>query len=478
MEFVVQGLGYFQQAPGSASPPSLGSMEIPSLIDKADLLNKRKQTIGSKCQIFYQNDPFVVSRGAMQYLYDENDEKFVDCISNVQHVGHCHPTVVESICRQVGMATCNVRFVSPLLTQCAEEILKTVEGTGLDTILFCNSGSEANDLAVRLARDYTKQHDVVVLDHAYHGHLTTTMEMSPYKFDHGCTIKQPEWVHVAPTPDVYRGKHRLSDENLINDAALHVAGQQYAQDVKDILVQNESNGRHVGAYIAEALQSCGGQIIPPKGYMTSVAKHIRAHGGVMIIDEVQTGFGRIGDKFWAHQLHNDGFVPDILTMGKPMGNGFPVAAVVTRKEIADSLGGAVGYFNTYGGNPVACAAVLGVMKVIREERLLDHSKQMGILFEKELNNLQSKHECIGDVRGVGMFWGLDLVTDRKSRQPATELALALIMKLRQEHNILLNADGPYCNILKYKPPLCFNEEDLKLSITALDTALSELETKF
>uniref|UniRef100_A0AC34QE14 Uncharacterized protein n=1 Tax=Panagrolaimus sp. JU765 TaxID=591449 RepID=A0AC34QE14_9BILA len=473
MDLIIQACGYFSHHQGNTT---VAGLELPSSgLNKADLLKKRSTTIGSKCQIFYQDDPFVVSRGSMQYLYDESGRKFIDCISNVQHVGHCHPTVVENICKQVATSTCNVRFVSSLLTECAEEVLKTLAGTGLDTILFCNSGSEANDLAVRLARDFTKHHDVVVLDHAYHGHLTTTMQLSPYKFDHGCTIKQPEWVHVAPTPDVYRGKHRLSDENLNNKDALYEAGQKYADDVNEVIQNAENQGRNVAAYLAEALQSCGGQIIPPKGYMTKVAEHVHAHGGIMIIDEVQTGFGRIGKQFWAHQLHDDGFVPDILTMGKPMGNGFPVAAVVTRKEIADALGGNVGYFNTFGGNPVACAAVLGVMKVLREDNLLEHSKRMHHEFERELMQLKEKHECIGDIRGVGMFWGIDLVTDRKSRNPATDFALNLIMKLRKEHGILLNADGPYSNILKYKPPLCFNEEDLISSVQALDKALTEME---
>jgi ethanolamine-phosphate phospho-lyase len=472
MDFVVQACGFFQTFNDTAKG-ALG-WPIPPLLNKKELLTKRENFIGSKCQLFYQNDPFVVTRGSMQYLYDEIGRKFTDCISNVQHVGHCHPTVVDSICKQVATATCNTRFVSPLLTECAEELLKTVAGTGLDTVLFCNSGSEANDLAVRLARDYTKHQDVIVLDHAYHGHLTTTMQMSPYKFDHGCTIPQPEWVHKAPVPDVFRGRHRLGDEELNCEDALLVAGQAYANDVRDIIKAAEANGRNVSAFLAEALQSCGGQIIPPEGYMTSVAKYVREHGGIMIIDEVQTGFGRIGDKFWAHQLHNDGFVPDIITMGKPMGNGFPVAAVVTRKEIADSLGGAVGYFNTYGGNPVACAAVLGVLKVIKDENLLEHSKMMGKEFERELNNLKEKHECVGDVRGVGMFWGIDLVKDRKTREPATELALNLIMKLRKEYNVLLNADGPHSNILKYKPPLCFNENDLIQSVQALDQALTAL----
>lgn len=313
------------------------------------------------------------------------------------------------------------------------------------------------------------------------------MELSPYKFDHGSSVSQPEWVHVAPCPDVFRGKHRLADKDLSNEEMLYQAGKQYSEDVKAILVDVESRNRGVAAYFAEALQSCGGQVIPPKDYFKDVASHVRNHGGLMVIDEVQTGFGRIGSKYWAHQLYDDGFIPDIVTMGKPMGNGFPVSAVATRKEIADALGGAVGYFNTvkahfqkqfkllsfqYGGNPVACAAVISVMKVVKEENLLDHSQKMGEKLEVALRELQTKHECIGDIRGVGLFWGIDLVKSRQTREPDHELALATILALRKSFGILLNADGPYTNILKIKPPLCFNADNILETVTAVDQVLT------
>ncbi|CAJ0558565.1 unnamed protein product, partial [Mesorhabditis spiculigera] len=484
MSFFVQAMGYYNTDSKTSEGVTATETNIktfdadfqnephPAKRSKKEELEKRKQCIGSKCQIFYKDDPLMVSRASMQYIYDEGGKKYLDCISNVQHVGHCHPVVVDSITRQLQTSTCNVRFVSSQLTDCAEQILATLPG--LDTVLFCNSGSEANDLALRLARDFTKHTDAIVIDHAYHGHVTTTMEMSPYKFDHGSTVKQPEWVHVAACPDVYRGKIRLNDEERLQEEKQKEAGVKYAESVKELIDQAVSNNRSVAAYFAEALQSCGGQVIPPKGYFQNVAKHVRGHGGVMVIDEVQTGFGRMGKTFWAHQIDDNGFTPDILTMGKPMGNGFPVSAVVTRKEIADSLGGSVGYFNTYGGNPVACAAVLGVLKVIREENLLEHSEEVGAEFKKSLTALKEKHECVGDIRGVGMFWGVDIVKDRKTREPDTKLALALILKLRQEREILLNADGPHENILKFKPPLCFTTENVKESISALSAVLTEM----
>jgi 4-aminobutyrate aminotransferase-like enzyme len=474
MDLLVQALGYFNTNTNNNNTDTLAKPVIAnvSVANKKELLEKRRRLIGSKCQIFFEEDPFVVTKASMQYLYDESGRRFLDCISNVQHVGHCHPSVVEAISSQLATSTCNVRFVSSKLTECAEELLKTLPG--LDTVLFCNSGSEANDLAVRLARDYTQQNDVIVLDHAYHGHLTTTLAMSPYKFDHGCSVKKPDWVHVAPTPDVYRGVHRLSNEDLPSETKRTQLGSAYATDVKNIIENVERNGRSVGAFIAEALQSCGGQVLPPKGYWQELSAHVHQHGGVVIIDEVQTGFGRVGETFWAHQLHRDGFMPDIVTMGKPMGNGFPVAAVATRKEVADTLGGGVGYFNTYGGNPVACAAVLGVLNAIKSDDLLRHSQKMGHSFEQQLGELQLKHDCIGDVRGVGMFWGLDMVTDRITREPATRLARDVVLKLRQEHNVLLSSDGPHVNILKFKPPLCFNEEDLRQAVEALDIVLTEL----
>ncbi|ETN82478.1 aminotransferase, class III [Necator americanus] len=418
---------------------------------------KKSVFFRSKCQIFYQDDPFMVSRASMQYLYDEAGKQYVDCISNVQH---------------------ELVIIFPYLYDFLAKIKRKWFFDAVYSLwekFMWNFRSEANDLALRLARDYTGHTDAIVIDHAYHGHVTTTMQMSPYKFDHGSSLPQPEWVHVAPCPDVYRGEYRLTDEELNNPEKLAKAGVYYSDAVRNIIEKAESNGRTVAAYFAEALQSCGGQVIPPAGYFLDVAKHVRTHGGVVVIDEVQTGFGRVGKKYWAHQLYDDGFCPDIVTMGKPMGNGFPVSAVVTTKKIADTLGGSVGYFNTYGGNPVACAAVLSVMKVIRDEHLLEHSQEMGEEFEKELNQLKKKYKCIGDVRGVGLFWGIDIVKDRATREPDQKLALALILKLRRERGILLNADGPYSNILKIKPPLCFNKQNLIDTINALDRTLAEMD---
>uniref|UniRef100_A0A183C8Q1 Alanine--glyoxylate aminotransferase 2-like n=1 Tax=Globodera pallida TaxID=36090 RepID=A0A183C8Q1_GLOPA len=344
---------------------------------------------------------------------------------------------------------------------------------------FRRGESEANDLALQLARDWTGAEDVIVLENAYHGHLTTTVQMSPYKFDRGSSIKQPEWVHVGPAPDLYRGKYRHADEDFGDEKKRSELNRKYVDDIRRILERATAEGRRVAAFIAEAMQSCGGQVVPPRGYFRQVAEVVRAHGGVVIVDEVQTGFGRVGDTFWAHQLDGeDGeFVPDIVTIGKSMGNGYPIAAVVTRKEIADKHCGAVNYFNTYGGNPASCAAALSVLRVIREENLLEHCRKMGELFRKELNGLKERHKSVGDVRGAGMFWGVDLVKSRCTREPNSELAHKLILKLKREDGVLLSTDGPYGNILKFKPPLCFGVADLRESVNALDKALGELSNE-
>ncbi|VDD94882.1 unnamed protein product [Enterobius vermicularis] len=454
-------------------PPACATSSS-GVLHRKDLLEKRSKYIGNKCEIFYKTNPLVVTKAYMQYLYDENSNCFIDCNSNVQHVGHCNPTVNSAINEQLSLSSCNIRLVSSKLTECAEKLLETLPG--LETVFFCNSGSEANDLALQLARDYTKNTDAIVLEHAYHGHVTSTMQLSPYKFEHGGSITKPEWVHVAPCPDVYRGKYRLTDEQLNNEEAKTAVGKKYSSEVEQIIQQATSKNRKIAAYFAEALQSCGGQVLPPAHYFSDVAGYVRSAGGLVVIDEVQTGFGRVGQTFWAYQMYNDDFTPDIITMGKPMGNGFPVSAVVTRKEIANALGGQVDYFNTYGGNPVACAAVLGVLEVLKNNNLLEHSQRMGELFKVELNKLKQKHCAIGDVRGTGMFWGIDLVKDRKTREPNAKLALKLVMKMRQEYGILINCDGPYKNILKIKPPMVFNEENLETIVSAIDKALTNLPT--
>lgn len=401
-------------------------------------------------------------------MYDEKGEKYLDCINNVTHVGHSHPKIAEVAYNQLKQLNTNSRFLHDNLVLYAERLTKLLPPQ-LSVCFFVNSGSEANDLALRLARTHTKRKDAIVMDHAYHGHVISLIDISPYKFDHPGGEGKADWVHVAPVPDAYRGKYR-NDKHSMEELT-----ELYAGDVKKLAEFSASQGKGVSCFIAESLQSCGGQIILPPDYLRKVYKYVRDAGGVCIADEVQVGFGRVGSHFWAFQLQGDDVVPDIVTMGKPMGNGHPIAAVVTTKEIADSFASTgMEYFNTYGGNPVSCAIGNAVLDIIEDEKLMEHASLVGSSLLTRLNQLKEKHSIIGDVRGVGMFVGVDLVKDRASREPATSEAQHVLTRLKQER-ILLSADGPYRNVLKFKPPMVFSQEDVDRVINVLDLVFSEIE---
>ncbi|NXU55337.1 AT2L2 lyase, partial [Turnix velox] len=311
-------------------------------------------------------------------------------------VGHCHPDVVKAAHDQNQLLNTNSRYLHDNLVDYAERLSKTLPEK-LCIFYFLNSGSEANDLALRLARQYTKHEDVIVLDHAYHGHLTSLIDISPYKFRN--LEGQKEWVHVAPVPDTYRGLYREDHEDSVT---------AYAKEVKNIIEQAHKRGRKVAAFFAESLPSVGGQIIPPAGYFQKVAEHVRKAGGVFIADEIQVGFGRVGKHFWAFQLQGEDFIPDIVTMGKPIGNGHPLACVVTTKEIEAAFAATgVEYFNTFGGNPVSCATGLAVLDVIEKEHLQAHATEVGNFLIKLLKEQQLKHPIIGDVR----YWCLVYTVD-------------------------------------------------------------------
>jgi len=359
---------------------------------------------------------------------------------------------------------------------CGKRLLATLPPE-LDRIFFVNSGSEANDLALRIARDYTGGHDIVVIDHAYHGHLTSTIDMSPYKFDGKGGRGKPDHTHVAPCPDVYRGKHRLPENLLENQEALAEKGREYADDVRTLIEDAAKQGRpKIAAFYLESLQSCGGQVIPPPGYLRNVIKHIHDAGGVVVADEVQTGFGRVGEKFWAFQLQGDDVVPDIVTMGKPMGNGFPVSAVACRRELAESFGNGMEYFNTFGGNPVSCAAVMAVMDVMEKEKLQENAREVGQYMLARLKDLRKKYpQLIGDVRGIGLFAGIDLVTDVETRLPAADMAMRILMNMRRKR-VCLSIEGPYGNIIKIKPPICFSKSDVDEMVEKLDETIAEETT--
>jgi 4-aminobutyrate aminotransferase-like enzyme len=304
-----------------------------------------------------------------------------------------------------------------------------------------------------------------VLDSAYHGNTGGMVDISPYKFDHAGGAGKPGHVHVAPAPDTYRGPHRVDDPEAASKYAAAVAGE---------IRRAVLGGRSVAAFFAESIPGCAGQIVLPDGYLEAVYEHAREAGVVCVADEVQVGFGRVGTHWWAYETQ--GVVPDIVTLGKPIGNGHPMGAVVTTREIADAFDNGMEYFNTFGGNPVSCAIGLAVLDVIEEEGLREHALEVGTRFRDALAGLSDRHVLVGDVRGLGLFIGVELVRDRESLEPATEEATEVINEMR-ERGILLSTDGPFENVIKIKPPLVFSHEDASRVVEELDAVLSGVPTR-
>jgi 4-aminobutyrate aminotransferase-like enzyme/Ser/Thr protein kinase RdoA (MazF antagonist) len=424
-----------------------------------ETLAVRRALLGKNLSVSYQR-PLKIVRGWKQYLYDETGRAYLDVYNNVPLVGHSHPRVVKAAQAQLALLNTNTRYLHDNVNQYAERLTRRLPAP-LRVCFFVNSGSEANELALRLARAHTEREDIIVLEHAYHGHTNTLIDISPYKFDGpGGRGKKP-WVHVAPLADDYRGEYRRGDAQ---------AGSKYARHVADILERTWSEGRSVAAYIAETLPSVGGQIVFPPGYLAAVYGHVRGAGAVCIADEVQVGFGRLGTHFWGFETQ--GVVPDIVVLGKPIGNAFPLAAVITTQEIADSFNNGMEFFSTFGGNPVACAAGLGVLDVLEEENLQENALRVGAWLIEKLKSLQEYHALIGDVRGLGLFLGIDLVLDRETREPAPLQASYVVNRLR-DGGILAGTDGPHHNVIKLRPPLVFSEADADLFVKTLDTILQE-----
>ena len=422
-------------------------------------LHKRQSLLGKNLSVSYR-EPLKIVRGWRQYLYDDTGRAYLDVYNNVPLVGHSHPRVVQAVQEQVALLNTNTRYLHDNAVRYAERLTELLPAP-LRVCYFVNSGSEANELALRLARAHTKREDVIVLEHAYHGHTNTLIDISPYKFDGPGGRGQKPWVHVAPIADDYRGPYRRGDAQ---------AGAKYAAHVSEILESAVREERGVAAFIAETLPSVAGQIVFPPNYLAEVYRRVRAAGAVCIADEVQVGFGRLGTHFWGFETQ--GVVPDIAVFGKPIGNAFPLAAIVTTREIAESFANGMEFFSTFGGNPVACAAGLAVLDVLREEALQDRALRVGKDWMIELKKLQECYRLIGDVRGSGLFLGIDLVRDRDSREPATEQADYVVNRLR-ECGILAGTDGPHHNVIKLRPPLIFSEEDADLFVRKLESILQE-----
>jgi 4-aminobutyrate aminotransferase-like enzyme len=423
-----------------------------------EILAIRKSHFGFNLSISY-SEPLKIVRGEGQYLFDENGRRYLDLVNNVCHVGHCHPHVVAAAQVQMAELNTNTRYLHDNLAEYALRLTGTFPDP-LDVCFLTNSGTEANDLALRLARTHTGSKEIIVLDHAYHGHSPSLIEISPYKCEGPGGEGLAEHARKVSMPDAYRGPHRGPD-----------AGSGYADEVRTAIAEIERAGRKLGAFMAESLIGCGGQIIPARGFLAGAAEAVRAAGGVFIADEVQVGFGRVGSHMWAFESQD--VVPDIVTLGKPIGNGHPMAAVITTKEIAASFDTGMEFFSTFGGNPVSCAVGLAVLDVIEHEGLQKHALEVGAHMLDGLRKLQFRHELIGDVRGLGLFIGVELVRDREALKPASREASRVIDEMKAR-GFLLSTDGPLHNVIKIKPPMVLTEQDVDETLTALDDVLSSI----
>ena len=423
--------------------------------DPTALLAERRAKLGFNLSVAYAR-PLHFVRGRGQYLYDVAGRAWLDAVNNVPHVGHAHPRVVAAATRQKGLLETNTRYLHEEVLRLADRLRATLPAK-LSVCFFVCSGSEANELALRLARTHTGRRDVVVLEHGYHGNTNTLVELSHYKFARTGGFALPPWVHVAACPDAYRARLELDPD----------AGTKLAASVRDRLTEAKLGA---AAFLHESLPGCGGQIVPPAGYLRAAYAHAHANGALCIADEVQTGLGRVGEAFWAFALQ--GVEPDVVTVGKPFGNGHPVAAVVTTEAVARSFVTGMEYFNTFGGNPVSCAVANAVLDVIDEEGLAAHAARVGQDLRVRLDALRERHTLIGEVRGAGLFLGVELVTDRDTRAPATRQAGYVAERLRDLH-VLVSTDGPFDNVLKIKPPLCFGDHDAARLLDVLERALRE-----
>ncbi len=408
----------------------------------------------------YYREPLMIVEGHMQYLFDDTGRRYLDLIAGIATVscGHCHPKITARVTEQIArLQHATTLYLHPTLPRYAEKLLDKLPDD-LDTVYFVNSGSEANDLAITMARLYTGRRDVIAVRNAYHGGVATALGLTShhtwkYPIPHG------EGVHHTVCPDPYRSPFDGTPEQI---------AEKSAEDLAD-LVRFTTSGR-IAAYIAEPIQGVGGTTYGAPGYLERAYQVAREHGGLCISDEVQTGFGRTGDHYWGFE--RSGVVPDMVTMAKGIGGGFPLAAVVTRREIAEPLAQRI-HFNTYAGNPVSMAAGLATLEVIDEDGLQENARAVGGHLKAGLERLAAKHTLIGVVRGMGLMLGVELVRDRLTKEPANTETIE-VMEAARGLGLLLGKGGLYGNVLRIKPPLCISREDADFAIEVLDLALSEV----
>ncbi len=424
--------------------------------DDRSLRDLRDKYLSPSFSLSYDRPLHIVS-GKGQYLYDDKGNEYLDAVNNIQHVGHCHPKVIEAANEQFKRLNTNTRYLDETIIDYAHALTNKLP-EGLNRCFFTNSGSESNDLALRIARHHSKSKETIVLGGAYHGHLASLIEISPYKHDGPGGQGAPEYVHVAPMPDPFRGMYRGPS-----------SGPMYAGKVKDILKRLRSEGKRVSAFMVESVMGCGGQLIPPKGFLSESFDMVRQDHGLCIADEVQIGFGRMGEYFWGFETQD--IVPDIVTLGKSIGNGHPLSVVVTNDEISDEFNNGMEYFNSFGGNPVSCAVGHAVLKVIEEEGLQRHALEVGNELMSLLMELRSDHDMIGDVRGIGLFVGIEMIKDMDALEPDRQIAKKIVNEM-MHRGILLSTDGPDHNVIKIKPPMVFDRSNALFLFETLDNILS------
>ena len=417
----------------------------------------RAARFGGNVKLSYRQ-PVALLRGWKHHMYDDRGRPYLDAYNNVPHVGHAHPRIAAAAADQIARVNTNTRYLHPLQTAYADR-LTALMPNGLDTCFLVNSGSEANELALRLARAASGGLDMVTPRDGYHGNTNTAIDISAYKFAKPGGVGQRDWVHLVDVPCTYRGAHRGAD-----------AGARYAEQVSKALNDISQRGGKLAGFIAETFPSVGGQIIPPPGYLPAVYAQIRAAGGICIADEVQTGLGRLGRHMFGFE--HQGAIPDIVVLGKPIGNGHPLGAVITTRKIADAFNNGIEYFSTFGGSTLSCRIGLEVLDILADENLAANAAARGDELAAGLADLASRHPLIGDVRGMGLFWGVDLVTDRATRIPATEQAAYLVNRMA-ENRVLIGVEGPADNVLKIRPPLTIDAEGIAAILAELDTVLGE-----
>ncbi len=424
-------------------------------ISNYDLITYRKQHIGKSLTLQY-NVPLKIVRGSGQFLMDAFGRKYLDTVNNVAHVGHEQYQVVKAGQQQMALLNTNSRYLHENINILAQELIKTLPPE-LNVLHFVNSGSEANELAIRMAKIYTDEKDIIASEIGYHGNTSACIDISSYKFDGKGGKGEPEHTHIFPLPDAFRGKYKGKD-----------AGNNYALEVQSQIEDVHKKGRGVAAFIIEPIISCGGQIELPKGFLKNAYAYTRKAKGLCISDEVQTGCGRMGKTFWGFQLHD--VVPDIVTIGKPLGNGHPVAAVACTQEVATKFANGMEYFNTFGGNPVSCAIATAVLQTIKHEKLQKNALLVGDFLKSELKKLALTYPIIGDVRGQGLFLGVELIDRAMNPLP---LQTDYVINRMKDYGILMSSDGPDHNVIKIKPPMVFNIENAKELILYLQKILSE-----